>query len=133
MSADLQADNLACGSASAQRPDGCLVEAQIRHDMEIDGMSWRLFWRWLLLDEQLPQISQRPLWQYLLFDWAVSVLALLAGFAIAAAIVRHYPLPPLIYLIMCAGTATLVRLPLTRRRWRRIQARVPPTSAGTDL
>jgi hypothetical protein len=56
-------------------------------------MSRRQFWRWLLLgDEDWPWVSRLNLWQYLLVDWAIAVLAGLVAFAIAAAILRHFPL-----------------------------------------
>lgn len=88
-------------------------------------MSRRTFWRWLLLNEELPWMSRRPLWQYMLLDWAIWLLAGLVSFAIAAAVLRHFPLW---WLIVWVGTGALVRPALARRRWRRIQARVPPAS-----
>lgn len=74
-------------------------------------------------------MSRLPLWQYLLVDWAITVLAGLAAFAIAAAIQRHFP--PAGWLIAWIGTVTVVRPALARRRWRRIRAHVPPARTGT--
>jgi hypothetical protein len=94
-------------------------------------MSRRQFWRWLLLgDEDWPWVSRLTLWQYLLVDWAIAVLAGLVAFAIAAAILRHFP--PLGWLIAWIGTVSLVRPALARRRWRRIQAQVPPARTSTQ-
>ena len=71
-------------------------------------MSGRQSWRWLLLsDEDWPWVSRLPLWQYLLVDWAITVLAGLVAFAIAAAILRHFPAAG--WLIAWIGTVTVVR------------------------
>jgi hypothetical protein len=56
------------------------------------GMSRRTFRRWLLLNEELPWMSRRPLWQYVLLDWAIWLLTGLVVSAIIAAVVRHFPL-----------------------------------------
>lgn len=93
-------------------------------------MSRRMFWRWLLLGvDEWPWMSGRPLWQYLLLDWAIWVLAGLAAFAIATGILGHFDVW---WLIVWIATGTLARPPLARRRWRRIQARVSPESADTQ-
>ncbi len=92
-------------------------------------MSQRTFWRWLLLNEGLPWTSRRPLWQYMLLDWAVWLLAGLVVSAVAAAVLGHFPLW---WFIGWVGAGTLVRPVLARRRWRRIQAQVPPASVSTQ-
>jgi hypothetical protein len=91
-------------------------------------MSQRTFWRWLLLNKELPWIGI-PLWQYVLLDWAVWLLAGLAVSAIAAAVLGHFPLW---WFIGWVGAGTLVRPVLAYRRWRRIQERVPPASVSTQ-
>jgi hypothetical protein len=73
-------------------------------------------------------MSQRPLWQYLLVDWATWVLAGLIAFAIGAAVLRH--VPSLAWLIGWVGAGTLVRPALARRRWQRLHAQGPPASTG---
>jgi len=100
------------------------------HDGEVSGMSRRPGWRWLLFGQEWPWVSRRPLWQYVLLDWAIWVLAGLAVFAIGAAVLRHVPSPW--WLIGWAGAGTLARPALARRRWRRLHAQVPPASAGTQ-
>jgi hypothetical protein len=74
-------------------------------------------------------MSQRPLWQYLLLDWAIWVLAGLIAFAAAAALRDSSSLS---WLIGWVGAGTLVRPALARRRRRRMHARVPPASVGTQ-
>jgi len=75
-------------------------------------------------------MSQRPLWQYVLFDWAIWVLAGLIAFAIGAAVLRQ--VPSLAWLIGWVGAGTLVRPAVARRRWRRLHAQMPPASIGTQ-
>jgi hypothetical protein len=89
-------------------------------------MSRRTFWRWLLLNRELPWMGI-PLWQYLLLDFAAWLLAGLAVCAIAAAVTRHFPLW---WFIGWIGAGILVRPALARRRWRRIRAPVPPATVG---
>ena len=103
---------------------------RIMGERGVSGMSQRLVWRWLLLNEEWPWMSRRPLWQYLLLDWAIWVLAGLIAFAAAAAILPHSP--SLSWLIGWVGAGTLVRHVLARRRWRRMHAHVPPASFGTQ-
>lgn len=91
-------------------------------------MRQRTFWRWLLLNKELPWINI-PLWQYLLLDWAAWLLAGLVVSAIVAAVLGHFPLG---WFIGWAGAGILVRPVLARRRWRRIQARVPAASVSTQ-
>jgi len=100
------------------------------YDRGVSGMSRRSAWRWLLLGEEWPWISRGPLWQYLLLDWAIWVLAGFIAFAIGAAVLRH--VPSFWWLIGWVGAGTLVRPALARRRWRRMHAQVLPPSVGTQ-
>jgi hypothetical protein len=75
-------------------------------------------------------MSRRTLWQYLLLDWAMWVLAGLIAFAAAAAALRDSP--SLSWLIGWVGAGTLVRPTLARRRWRRMHTQVPPAGVGTQ-
>jgi hypothetical protein len=93
-------------------------------------MNRQRFRRWLLLDgTEWTWMGRRPLWQYLVLDWARAVIAGLIGFAIAAALLRH--LPPPGSLIGFIGATILGRPFFARRHWQRIQAQVPPASDGT--
>jgi hypothetical protein len=92
-------------------------------------MSQRTFWRWLLLNKGLPWIGI-PLWQYVLLDWAAWLIAGLVVSAIAAAVdMGRFPLW---WFIGWLVAGTLVRPVLARRRWRRIQERVPSASVSTQ-
>ena len=75
-------------------------------------------------------MRRRHLWQFLLLDWAIWVLAGLIAFAIVAAVLRHSP--SLSWLIGWVGAGTVIRPAFARRRWRRIHAQGPPASVGTQ-
>lgn len=74
-------------------------------------------------------MRRRPLWQYLILDWARWLSAFLIAFAAATATLHRLPNPDLLvaYLVF----SPMVYVPFTRHRWQQLQMREPPAPGDT--